>query len=205
MSVPDEPTVAEPTEGEPTGGEPTGGEPGPGAGEPAPLGSGTEPVSPAQFPPYGVYAPAPVETVAAGDPLRGLLAGAGVAVLGAILWAVVVYLSKYEIGLLAVVIGYGVGYTVHRVGGVATQRTAIIAAVLAGVGILLGFVLTTIAAVAQTFDLGFFEVVSRTTDNGLWGTVLSSSVSGLDWFFLAIGAFSAWRLVAQQRRPVRRG
>src|SRR5205814_741193 len=85
-----------------------------GPAEAAPADRGTS----APFPEYGAYSPPAQEPPPPpGDPLRGLLAGAGVALLGAVLWAVVVYLSKYEIGILAVVIGYGVGYAVHRVGG----------------------------------------------------------------------------------------
>jgi hypothetical protein len=172
---------------------------------PDPTEASTHPQAPAPFPEYGAYTPAPVaEPAGPGDPLRGLLAGAGVAVLGAILWAVVVYLSKYEIGIIALVIGYAVGYVVHRVGGVATQATAIGAALLAAAGILLGFVLTTVAAVAQVNGVGFFDAVSLISDNSDWGTALSSSVTGVDWLFLLIGAFAAWRLVAGQRRPPRR-
>ena len=113
-------------------------------------------------------------------------------------------LTKYEIGLIAVAIGYAVGYVVHRVGGVASQTTAIVAAVLAAGGIVLGFVLTTVAGVAQVVGVGFFDAVNLISDHNAWGTALSDSVSGMDWLFLAIGAFSAWRLVAGQRRVPRR-
>ena len=162
------------------------------------------PTAPTPFPEYGAYTPPVPGPTASGDPLRGLLVGAGVAVVGAILWALVVYLTKYEIGLIAVAIGYAVGYVVHRVGGVASQTTAIVAAVLAAGGIVLGFVLTTVAGVAQVAGVGFFDAVNLISDHNAWGTALSDSVSGMDWLFLAIGAFSAWRLVAGQRRVPRR-
>ncbi len=163
-----------------------------------------EPTPAPAFPAYGAYTPAPVEPQAPGDPVRGLLAGAGVAVAGAIAWGLVVYLTKYEIGLLAVAVGYAVGWTVHRVGRVASQSTAAIAAVLAAAGILLGFVITTVAAIAAAFDLGFFETVSRINDTGSWGAAFSDSVTGTDWLFLAIGAFSAYSLVARSRTQRRR-
>ena len=160
--------------------------------------------APSAFPEYGAYKHAPVERQEPGDPVRGLLAGAAVAIAGAIAWGLIVYLTKYEVGLLAVVIGYAVGYTVHRVGRIASQGTAIAAAVLAGAGILLGFLVTTVVAVASAFDLGFFEAASRITDTGSWGEALRDSVTGVDWFFLAIGAFSAYSLVTRSRSQRRR-
>jgi hypothetical protein len=152
-------------------------------------------------PEYGAYTPAvPEPAPVPGDPLRGLLAGALVAVLGAIVWGIAVYVTNYEIGILAVLIGYAVGYTVHRVGGVASTGTAVAAAALAAVGISLGFVVTTLAALAKFLQIGFFDAVNATTDTIGWGNLLSHSVTGLDWAFLAIGAFAAFRLVARQRR-----
>jgi hypothetical protein len=213
MSGSDVPPASEPSQPEPAAPEPTPPDAEPtaatGAAEagPTPVGFAPmgQPGAPASFPEYGAYTPAPVEQPAGpGDPLRGLLAGAGVAVLGAVLWAVVVYLTKYEVGLIAVVIGYGVGFVVHRVSGVASQATAIGAALLAAVGILIGFVLTTVAGVAQELHIGFFDAVNLISDNNLWGRALGDSVTGLDWLFLGIGAFAAWRLVAGQRRPPRR-
>jgi hypothetical protein len=208
MSVPDEPTPQPPAT-EPVAAEPAPSGPAAPSDTNASAPTPSEPASaagtPASFPEYGVYRPADEEPPPPpGDPLRGILAGLGVAVVGAILWAVVVYLTKYEVGLLAVVIGYGVGYVVHRVGKVASQGMAITSAALAAAGILLGFVLTTVAAVAQVAGVGFFDAVNLISDNNAWGTALGDSVNGLDWLFLAVGAFAAWRLVAGQRRPPRR-
>ena len=73
-----------------------------------------------------------------------------------------------------------VGYAVHRVGGVASQATAIVAAVLAALGIVLGFVLTTVAGVAQVAGVGFFDAVNLISDHRSPGGRLSSdSVSGI--------------------------
>jgi hypothetical protein len=122
---------------------------------------------------------------------------------GAIAWGLVVYLTKYEIGLLAVVIGYAVGYTVHRVAGAASQSTAIAAGLLAGAGILLGFLFIGIAIVAQAFNVGLFDAIRIANDIG-WGDVFSHTVDAMSWLFLAIGAFSAYSLVARSRPQRRR-
>lgn len=157
--------------------------------------------SPPPWEEYGVAAPTPqVAPAAPADPLRGILAGIGVAVLGAVAWALLVFLTHYEVGIAAVVIGLAVGWAVHRVGRVASIGMAIGAAVIAAFGILLGFIVANLIAGAHDLGIGFTDAVNVVTDQIGWGTFLSDSVSGLDWLFLAIGAFSAFRLVAQQRR-----
>ena len=165
---------------------------------------------PAQPPPaqpwqaYGTYTPPVVEPVVPADPVRGLLAGAGVALVGAVLWALVVYATSYEIGFLAVLIGYGVGYAVHRAGRVASTGVAAAAALVAAAGILLGFVLTGVAVVAKVAGVGLMDAVNLVSDRLGWGNLISDSITGVDWLFLAIGAFAAFRLVTGQRVTTRR-
>ena len=131
-----------------------------------------------------------------GDPLRGVLAGFIAAVLGALAWALVVGVTHYELGILAVVVGYGVGWAVHRFGGVASNGLAVIAAVLAAVGILLGFVLSALIQVSQAFHVGVLDVLDNIVN---WPRFVGDAVNGIGWFFLVLGAYGAFRMVVQQR------
>ncbi len=163
--------------------------------------------APVSFPEYGAYAPAqPEPEPEPGDPLRGLLAGAGAALLGAIVWAGLVYVTHYELGIVAVGVGYGVGYAVHRIGRAASTGIALGAAALAGVGILFGFVLSQLVAGMEVLHGSFLDAVDFVGQYIGWGEfVIKAPGDALSWAFLAIGAFAAFRLVAQQRRPARRG
>jgi hypothetical protein len=138
-----------------------------------------------------------VAPVRAADPLRGVLSGLIAAVLGALAWALVVAVAHIELGIIAVFVGYGVGWAVHRFGGAASTGLAVAAAAFAAIGILAGFILAGLLLVAHDRGIGVMDVASDVID---WPGFINASVNGLGWLFLAIGAFSAFRLVAQQRR-----
>jgi hypothetical protein len=154
---------------------------------------------------YGASAPvlpagAPVAPAGTSDPLRGVLAGLIAAVVGAAAWALLVGLTHYEIGFLAVAVGYGVGWAVHRFGGVASAGLAVGAAVLAAFGIMFGFVLAGLFIDAHDAHVGLGEAVQIVSSDIGWVTYIKGSIGGIGWLYLAIGAFAAFRLVAQQQR-----
>jgi hypothetical protein len=182
----------------------------PPAGEPPTYAPPTYAPPPAatQPPPWtGEYAAVPPVLPAApmaapgkADPLRGILAGLIAAVVGAALWALLVALTHYEIGILAVAVGYGVGWAVHRFGGVASTGLAAGAAALAAFGVLLGFILAGLFLGAHEAHIGVMDAVQIVSSDIGWPKFIGDSVGGIGWLFLAIGAFAAFRLVAQQRR-----
>jgi hypothetical protein len=178
--------------------------------QPAPPAVPDVPVAPTPDvpPPWGEYgAPAPVlptgepampaVPAVPADPLRGLLAGFVAAVVGAVVWGLVVAVTHVSLGIIAVFVGYGVGWAIHRFGGAASTGLAAAAAVLAALGILAGFILGGLLLVAHDHGIGILDVVSDVID---WPGFINASVNGLGWLFLAIGAYSAFRLVAQNRR-----
>jgi hypothetical protein len=191
--------MTEPIDAEPIDAEPIEG------ALPAPPAAPEAPAAPDVPPPWGEYAAsapvlptgAPVVPPRAADPLRGLLAGFVAAVVGAVAWGLVVAVAHISLGIIAVFVGYGVGWAVHRFGGAATTGLAAAAAVLAALGILAGFILGGLLLVAHDRGIGVLDVVSDVVD---WPGFINASVNGLGWLFLAIGAYSAFRLVAQNRR-----
>ena len=174
----------------------------PGAPDPSPAAP-----PPADTSGHGAYvapgtapASAPEEQPKSGDLLGGVLAGLIAAALGAALWALVAAVTHYEIGIIAVGVGYGVGWAVHRFGPGPSTNLALIAAGLAALGILAGFVLGSLVQGAHEIGGGFFDAVDVVSNQIGWGTFITQSVGGVGWLFLAIGAFGAFRLVAQLRR-----
>jgi hypothetical protein len=170
----------------------------------------SEPIDPEPYREYGQPVPADVppedRQPASGNLARGVLAGAGAAVLGALVWGLVVYVTRYEVGFLAVLVGVGVGYAVHRGGRLATVGAATAAAVVAACGILLGFVLVSLLALSLGSGIGLGDALSMVGESIGWPAFVKDSMTadGLSWLFLAIGAFTAFRLVLGQRRPARR-
>jgi hypothetical protein len=97
-----------------------------------------EPGSPAAR--AAATAPIPVVAIEeSGSRAIALAAGAAVAVLGGLLWAGSVIETRYDVGILAWVVGAATGFTVHRLGGTTvTKADRVAAGVLAAAGILLG-------------------------------------------------------------------
>lgn len=87
-----------------------------------------------------VAAPLPMPVVEEGGSRVGAFAAAVLAALGGgLVWAGVVILTKYDIGILAWLVGAATGYAVHRLGGsTVTIGDRVAASVLAACGILLG-------------------------------------------------------------------
>ena len=82
----------------------------------------------------------PAPAIEEGGSRVGALAAAVLAALGGgLVWAGVVIVTKYDVGILAWLVGAATGYAVHRLGGsTVTVADRAIAAVLAACGILLG-------------------------------------------------------------------
>jgi len=134
------------------------------------------------------------------DPLRGVLAGILAAIVGALAWALLVALTHYEVAFAALGVGYAVGWAVHRYGGTATTGLAAASAAMAGCGILLGFVLAQLFMGAHDLGIGFLDAVDTVTNDIGWLNFITHATTGIGWLFLAVGAFGAFRLVAQKRR-----
>src|SRR5947209_9298105 len=61
-------------------------------------------------------------------------AGLGAAVLGAILWALFVYVTNMEIGLVAIAVGALVGYSVQKAGRGSDPKFGLLGATCAALG-----------------------------------------------------------------------
>jgi hypothetical protein len=122
------------------------------------------------------------------------------AVVGALAWALLVAVTHYEVAFVALGVGYLVGWAVHRYGGVATTALAAASAAMAAAGILVGFVLAQLFIGAHDVGIGFMDSVDTVTNDIGWVRFITHATNGLGWLFLALGAFAAFRLVAQQRR-----
>jgi hypothetical protein len=125
-----------------------------------------------------------------GSPGMAVLAGLGVAVAGSVVWGLVAYVTKYQLSLLAIVLGFAVGAAVFRAGGrVRNTGLAVAGAVLAVFGCALGSLVAEIMILrGQGIPLGLImshlDVVLRE---------YPSAVGGLGLFFWVIAALYGYR------------
>jgi hypothetical protein len=122
---------------------------------------------------------------------RGLAVGVCVGLVGGAVWVLVERLTGYQIGFVAVGIGYGVGRTVAQIGKTRQTSAASAAAGIAFCAAVLGHVASVYAALAATFDVGVGTIL-RAIDVG---TVLRST-TGFTWALCGFAAFAAFRAFA---------
>jgi len=127
----------------------------------------------------------------------GVIAGLVAAVAGAAAWAVITVLTGYQIGWMAVGIGFLVGIAVRIVGKGLDKQFGIAGAVIALVGCLLGNILSVTYFVAQAESMGFFEVLSKLNPS-ITFELLTISFSPMDLLFYGIALYEGYRLSFRQ-------
>ena len=88
----------------------------------------------------------------------GILGGAGGAIIGAALWAVVTVATGFQIGYMAIGVGILVGFAVRFLGKGVDITFGIVGAVFALLGCAAGNFLAMYGITANEFNVGYFEV-----------------------------------------------
>lgn len=125
------------------------------------------------------------------------MAGAVAAVAAAALWALATFETGYQIGFMAVGVGFVVGYAIRVVGKGVDQYFGIIGAALAILGCVLGNVLAACAFVASQQYTPFFDVLGA-LDWRTAGGLLVEWFSPIDVLFYGIALYEGYRLSFRQ-------
>jgi hypothetical protein len=134
---------------------------------------------------------------------QSIAAGAVAALVGAVLWAVFVEASGYELGIVAVGIGFLVGQAMAVTAG-ASDRLPPIGAVLALVGCLLGNAFVDAHELAKVVGGSTGNVLHRMiSDPHLAGEVFKAGFRTFDLVFWAIAAYEGYKLTARGVARVR--
>lgn len=130
---------------------------------------------------------------------RGVGYGLGAALVGAIAWAALTALTDYKLGLVAVAIGFLVGFAMQRSGSTDT-RLPIAGAVVALLGCFVGDVLNDANGLATALREVSGEQVSMFTvlrkmleDPRFFGDVFKAGFRGMDLLFYAIAAYEGFK------------
>lgn len=120
-------------------------------------------------------------------------AGAGLvaALIGAVIWAAITFFTEYQIGWMAIGVGFLVGYAV-RFGRGVDPVFKIVGAVLALFGCVLGNVFTIYAFAAKQVEVSVFEVAGR-IDFSTLVSILQQSFSPMDLLFYGLAVYEGWR------------
>jgi hypothetical protein len=132
--------------------------------------------------------------------LAGALVGGLVAaVIGALIWAVITVTTKFQIGFMAVGVGFLVAWAVRTLGKGRDATFGIIGGVFALLGCLLGNLLSACGFIAGQASEPVVSVTLRVLANpASIATILQASFQGMDLLFYAIAVYEGYKL---SRRP----
>ena len=128
-----------------------------------------------------------------------LLAGIVAAVIGGIAWAIVTVTTEYQIGYMAIAVGFVVGFAV-RLGKGVDKTFGILGAVLALLGCVLGNVFSLIGFISKEQHMGIGAVLSG-LDYSKLPQMMSATFSAMDLLFYGIAVYEGYRFSFRRLTP----
>jgi hypothetical protein len=154
----------------------------------------------ADTPPFGLsdYQPDQVERVryeiqSEQNLVLGAAAGIAAGLVGALIWAAVTVATGYQIGWLAIGIGFLVGAAVRWAGRGTTQTFGVVGGVLSLLSVLAGNFLSLLGLLAGMLGLSYAEVVTQ-FDYSNTLTWLIDSFSPIDLLFYGIAIWQGYQV-----------
>lgn len=125
-------------------------------------------------------------------------AGLFAALVGAVLWALFVYFTEMQLGLIAIAVGALTGFAIRYAGQGVDKPFGILGGVCAALGWALGTVLCDIGFAAREAAIPFLEALTRLGFGGSLSLALSAS-DGMDILFLAIAVWEGYKFSFRYR------
>jgi hypothetical protein len=129
--------------------------------------------------------------------MLGTIAGAIAALVGASIWAAITVATEFQIGWMAIGVGFMVGGAIRAFGKGVDNVFGIVGAVLTLVGCIGGNLLAMCGLLAVEVDVGFFVVVSRLTPQIAY-ELLVATFHPMDLLFYGIAVYEGYKLSFRQ-------
>lgn len=123
----------------------------------------------------------------------GILAGLAASLIGAGVWALLSVSTGYQIGYMAIGMGFIVGYAVRFAGKGVSQIFGVCGALLALLGCILGDYLSIIGFVASDEGMAYMEVLKAIPVGDMMGILVENLVS-MTALFYGIALFEGYKL-----------
>lgn len=122
----------------------------------------------------------------------GLVGGIAAAVVGAVIWALITVTTNYQIGWMAVGVGFLVGYAVRMLGKGSDQKFGAAGAVIALLGCVAGNLLTVLIVVSRQENIGLTALFAGLTP-ALVVELLKETFQPMDLLFYGIAVYEAYK------------
>jgi len=123
----------------------------------------------------------------------GIVGGAVAALVGAGLWAAVTVATSFQIGWMAVGVGFMVGFAVRTMGKGIDKPFGIAGAVLALLGCGAGNLLAVCGMVSAQEGIPFLEILGR-LEAGIVVDLMAATFSPMDLLFYGIAVYEGYKL-----------
>ena len=127
-----------------------------------------------------------------------VLAGIGGALAAAIVWAFITVITRMELGLIAIALGYIVGRAVREAGKGVDQQFGVVGAVCALFGCLLGNALSALAFYAQANGLDFAGLMAQLSPD-LIARTSGTFFKAMDLIFYGIAIYEGYKFSFKYR------
>jgi hypothetical protein len=131
--------------------------------------------------------------------LVALFAGIAGALVGAFVWAAVTVVTEYQVGYMAIAVGFIVGYAV-RLGNGIDKVFGVLGAVLSLFGCVLGNAFSLICFVSKQEHLSLTETISR-LDYATISQLFTATFQVMDLVFYAIAVYEGYRFSFRRLSP----
>jgi len=131
--------------------------------------------------------------------LMAVLGGLAASVVAAVLWAAITYATNYQIGFMAIGVGFLVGFVVRYLGKGISISFGIVGAAFALFGCLLGNLLTTVIVASQLEGSSLSMVLSTLLyDPTIVFEVIKATFSPIDLLFYGIAVYEGYKFSFRQ-------
>ena len=130
----------------------------------------------------------------------GIVGGLAAAALGAIGWAAITALTGYQIGWMAIGVGFLVGITVRKLGGGVDKTFGVVGAGCALLGCLAGNLFTFYVLISNAPNMPLTEVVSLFDWNAIIDFMIDS-FNPMDVLFYGIAIYYGYKNSFRQTTP----
>jgi hypothetical protein len=128
-----------------------------------------------------------------------IIGGLIAALVGAVIWAVITVATKFQIGFMAVGVGFLVAWAVRSLGKGSTTLFGVIGGGFALLGCLLGNLLSACGFIAADSGESIVSVSLKVLATpAIAGKLLQATFDGMDLLFYAIAVYEGYKLA---RRP----
>jgi hypothetical protein len=124
--------------------------------------------------------------------MMGFMGGIGAATIGAIIWAIITATANYQIGWMAVGVGFLVGFAVRQFGKGIDTSFGIVGAALSLLGCLAGNLFSVCIVVSRQEGMAILEVLSRLNPEIVVG-LMKATFSPIDLLFYGIAIYEGYK------------